>query len=81
MIDLIWLAIIAFIALALGRAALAWLRLTPDDLPRQWVYGGAFGLGLLGFGVFALTALRGLSPVAAIGLLVLGAAVSLPMLI
>ena len=81
MIDLIWLAIIAFIALALGRAALAWLLLTPDDLPRQWVYGGAFGLGLLGFGVFALTALRGLSPVAAICLLVLGAAVSLPMLI
>lgn len=80
MIDLVWLAVIAAVALALGRTVLAWLRLTPDDLPRQWVYGAAFGLGLLGFGIFALTALHWLTFVAAISLLALGAAMSLPML-
>jgi hypothetical protein len=80
-IDLIWLAMIAVVALGLGRTALAWLRIAPDDLSRQWVYGSAFGLGLLGFGVFALTTLHWLSVIAAIGLLVLGAAISLPMLI
>ena len=81
MIDLIWLAIIATIALAFGRTALVWLCIAPDDVSRQWVYGSAFGLGLLGFGVFALTALHWLSVIAAMGLLVLGAVISLPMLI
>lgn len=81
MIDFIWLAIIAAIAFALGRTALAWLRLAPDDLARQWVYGGAFGLGLLGFGVFALTALHWLNVIVALGMLVFGAAIALPRLI
>lgn len=81
MIDLIWLVIIATIALALGRTVLTWLRLAPDDLPRQWLYGGALGLGLLGFGVFALTVLHWLSLFAALAVLVLSGALSLPMLI
>jgi hypothetical protein len=81
MIDLLWLGVIAAVSVSLGRAMLAWLRFAPDDLPRQWMYGAALGLGVLGYGVFALTALHWLSFIAAVGLLILGAVIAAPMLI
>ncbi|MCI0476959.1 MAG: glycosyltransferase family 39 protein, partial [Anaerolineales bacterium] len=65
----------------MGRTILGWLCLAPPDTPRQWVYGSALGLGLIGYGIFALSTLHWVSSVTALALLGLSAVIGLPLLI
>jgi hypothetical protein len=81
MIDLVWLILIAWFSVGLGRSALRTLRLAPPDLARQWTYGAAFGLGLLGFGTFALVTLHLATFGGAVALLIGCALISFRMLI
>lgn len=78
MIDLIWLGIIAVVSISLGITILKWFRIEPEDRASQAAFGGALGLGVLGYGVFALTALHWVSSVSAMVLLALSAIISAP---
>lgn len=80
MMDLLWLVVIVLVSIAFGLTVLRALRLAPDDLPREIAFGGALGLGILGYGVFALAALHWVSPLAAVLLLAGCAILSVPAL-
>lgn len=80
MMDLLWLIIIAIVSIAFGMTALRVFRIAPGDMPQQIAYGGALGLGALGYGMFTLTALHWVSSSAAIVLLVICAILSVPTL-